>query len=151
MNFVCVASVSVFRGNPCRETKHAFLCGKTLDANFREAHAGSADMHFTWRAWDKTHSRLALFAKLLCVASVLRQFQTNARLEIVVLCPVAWTMDVIRFWAWTLCWQHGFQTMDVTRFWAWMFCSHNALDHARHDGLGMDALPAKRFSDHGRH
>ena len=70
VKFVCVASVSVFRGNPCRETKNAVLCGKTPDANLREAHAGSADMHFTWPAWDKTHSRLALFAEFLWVASV---------------------------------------------------------------------------------
>ena len=42
------------------------------DANFRKAHAGSAHMHFTWPAWDKTQSRLALFANLLCVADMAR-------------------------------------------------------------------------------
>ena len=45
-------------------------------------------MHFTWPAWDKTQSRLALFVNLFCVASVLRKFETSARLEFVVLCPV---------------------------------------------------------------
>ena len=38
-------------------------------------------MHFTWPAWDKTQCGLALFANLFCVASVLRQFETSARLE----------------------------------------------------------------------
>ena len=33
-------------------------------------HRQSADMHFTWPAWDKTQSRLALFRKCVCVASV---------------------------------------------------------------------------------
>ena len=70
VKFVCVASVSVFRGNPCRETENALLCGETVDANFKEAQAGSADIDFTWPAGDKTHSRLALFAEFLCVASV---------------------------------------------------------------------------------
>ena len=42
-------------------------------------------MHFTWPAWDKTQSRLALFANLFCVVSVLRKFETSARLEFVVL------------------------------------------------------------------
>ena len=88
VKFVCVASVSVFRGNPCRERKNAFFVWENADAKFREAHAGSAHMHFTWPAWDKTQSRLALFVNLFCVASVLRKFETSARLEFVVLCPV---------------------------------------------------------------
>ena len=96
VKFVCVASVSVFRGNPCRERKNAFLGGKTPDANFRETHAGSAHMHFSWPAWDKTQSRLALFANLLCVASVLRKFETSARLEFVVLCPVDCVVEEAR-------------------------------------------------------
>ena len=37
VKFVCVASVSVFRGNPCRERKNAFLCGKTPDAKFQRS------------------------------------------------------------------------------------------------------------------
>ena len=65
-----------------------FCVGKRRDANFREAHAGSAHMHSTWPAWDKAQSRLALFANLFCVASVLRKFGTCTRLEFVVLCPV---------------------------------------------------------------
>ena len=73
VKFVCIASVSVFRGNPCRERKNAFLCGKTPDANFREAHAGSAHMHFTWPAWDKAQSRLALFANLFLCSLCLTQ------------------------------------------------------------------------------
>ena len=34
-NLRCVAIASGFRGNPCRKTNFSFLCGKTLDANFR--------------------------------------------------------------------------------------------------------------------
>ena len=55
-----------------------------------------AHMHFKWPAWDKTQSRLALFANLFCVASVLRQFETSARLEFVVLCPVDGVIEEAR-------------------------------------------------------
>ena len=66
---VCLRSFCVgFPREPLPREKNAFLCGKTPDANFREAHAGSAHMHFTWPAWDKTQSRLALFANLFGVA-----------------------------------------------------------------------------------
>ena len=33
-NLLCEAFASAFRRNPCRKTKFAFLCGKTLDSNF---------------------------------------------------------------------------------------------------------------------
>ena len=38
--------------------------------SFLRGHRQSADMHFTWPAWDKSQSRLALFVKCVCVASV---------------------------------------------------------------------------------
>ena len=44
----------------CRRSRHLQMRG----------HSQSADMHFTWPAWDKTQSRLALFRKCVCVASV---------------------------------------------------------------------------------
>ena len=55
--FLCVAFVSVFRGNSCRKTKIAVLCGKTLDANFIQARVWKLWCCFLWPAWHKKQSQ----------------------------------------------------------------------------------------------
>ena len=54
-----------FRHFRCRMYR---CCRRSWRRQMR-AHRQSADMHFTWRAWDKTQFRAGLFRKCVCVAS----------------------------------------------------------------------------------
>ena len=54
-----------FRHFRCRMYR---CCRRSWRRQMR-AHRQSADMHFTWPAWDKTQFRAGLFRKCVCVAS----------------------------------------------------------------------------------
>ena len=55
-----------FRHFRCRMHR---CCRRSRRLQMR-GHRQSADMHFTWPAWDKTQFRVGLFRKCVCVASV---------------------------------------------------------------------------------